>query len=101
MKKPEQKIPKPKKDVKVDNKVDELRNKKLKLANKFKDDVLKKYKDIVKAVVVFGSITRGDFHEKSDIDMLVIIDDIMARFTPEMKDAFDDKLHEIAKSISE
>jgi len=85
---------------KVDAKMEELRKKKLKLANKFKDEVLRIYKNYIKAVVVFGSVTRGDFHEKSDIDMLVIIDDVMARFTPEMKDAFDDKIYEIAKSIS-
>ncbi|MDI6721879.1 MAG: nucleotidyltransferase domain-containing protein, partial [Candidatus Aenigmarchaeota archaeon] len=52
-------------------------------------------------VVLFGSLTRQDFHEKSDIDMLVVIDDTTARFTPEMKDSFDDKLHSIAKGIAE
>jgi predicted nucleotidyltransferase/uncharacterized protein (UPF0332 family) len=86
---------------KVDKKAEELRNRKWKLAEQYKDEVLKKYKNMIKAVVLFGSLTRNDFHEKSDIDMLVVIDDVTARFTPEMKDSFDDKLHEIAKSISE
>src|SRR3989344_9105804 len=72
-----------------------------KLAEKFKEKVLEKNKDIVKSVVLFGSLTRNDFHEKSDIDMLVVIDDTMARFSPEMKDSFDDRLHQIAKSIAE
>lgn len=89
-----------KQDVKKDKKSEELKKKKLKLANRFKDEVLKRYKNVVKAVVLFGSLTRGDYHEKSDIDMLVVIDDVMSRFTPEMKDAFDDKLYDIAKSIS-
>lgn len=78
-----------------------LRKKQLALATKFKDEVLKQYKQYVKSVVIFGSITRGDFHEKSDIDMLVIIDDTVARFTPEMKESFDEKLHGIAKKLSE
>ncbi len=82
-------------------KFDALRKKQIKLAERYKDEVLKKYKDIVKAVVLFGSYVRGDYHEKSDIDMLVIVDDVTARFTPEMKDSFDDKLYQIAKSISE
>ncbi|MBI2579849.1 MAG: nucleotidyltransferase domain-containing protein [Candidatus Aenigmarchaeota archaeon] len=78
-----------------------FRQKQWKLAERFKDEVLQKYKNIVKAVVLFGSLTRDDFHEKSDIDMLVVIDDTSARFTPEMKDSFDDKLHFIAKGIAE
>ena len=77
------------------------RKKKLEIANKFKDEICKKYKDFVKAVVIFGSFTRGDFHEKSDIDLLVVIDDTIARFSPEMKENFDDNLHEIGKKISE
>jgi len=87
--------------AKPDKQMDAIRKQKMKLAEKFKDEVLKRYKNIVKAVVLFGSITRGDFHEKSDVDLLVVVDDVAARFTPDMKDAFDDKLHEIAKGISE
>ena len=51
--------------------------------------------------MIFGSFTRGDFHEKSDIDMLVVIDDTAARFSPEMKANFDDRLHAISKKISD
>jgi len=82
-------------------KLEALRKKQIKLAEKYKDEVLKKYKDIVKAVVLFGSYVRGDYHEKSDIDMLVVIDDVSARFTPEMKESFDEKLYQMAKGISE
>ena len=87
--------------AKTDPKQEAFRKKQLALANRFKEEVLKRYKDIVKAIVIFGSFTRQDFHEKSDIDMLVVIDDVTARFTPEMKDEFDDRLYDIAKKISE
>ena len=98
--KPQKKVAEPKlTDEK--KKMEAFRQKQWKLAEKFKDDVLQKYKNIVKAVVLCGSLTRNDFHEKSDIDMLVVIDDTTARFTPEMKDSFDDKLHVIAKGIAE
>ncbi len=80
---------------------EKLRKKQLDLANKFKDEVLKKYKNLVKSVVLFGSITRGDYHEKSDIDLLVVIDDTLARFTPEMKLRFDDDIYDIGKKLSE
>lgn len=92
---------KPKVDPKMAKKQEAFRKKQLALANRFKEEVLKKYGNIVKAIVLFGSLTRADFHEKSDIDMLVVIDDVTARFTPEMKDEFDDRLYDIAKSISE
>lgn len=80
---------------------EELRKKQLKIAEKFKEDVLKRYKNIIKCVVLFGSFVRQDFHDKSDIDMLVVIDDTLARFSPEMKERFDDELYGIAKKISE
>lgn len=30
----------------------------------------------VRAVVVFGSVARGDFHDASDVDVLVVADDL-------------------------
>ncbi len=80
---------------------EKLRKKQFAVANKYKDEVLRKYKNIVKSVVLFGSLVRGDFHEKSDIDILVIYDDTLARFTPEMKDRFDDDIYDMAKKLSE
>jgi len=100
-KKEKTKLEEKKIDEKEIKRIERLRRKKLKVAQEFCDAVLKKYKKIIKAVVVFGSLTRNDFTEKSDIDILVIIDDTLARFTPEMKEAFDFKLQDIARSISE
>ncbi len=68
-------------------------------AEKFKDAVLKKFDKIIKSVVVFGSVVRGEPREDSDIDILVIYDDVAAKFTPEMKASFDLQLQAIAKSI--
>ena len=82
-------------------KMEKFRKKQLSIANKFKDEVLGKYKDFVKAVVLFGSLTRNDFHQKSDIDLLVVIDDTTARFSPEMKMRFDDDIYDIGKRLSE
>ncbi|MFH0832924.1 MAG: nucleotidyltransferase domain-containing protein [Candidatus Aenigmatarchaeota archaeon] len=86
---------------KPDPKLEKARKKHLDIANKFKDEVLGKYKDFVKAVVIFGSIVRGDFHDKSDIDLLVVIDDTIARFTPEMKERFDEDIYNIGKKLSD
>lgn len=82
-----------------DDKREQIRKIKLKAAEQFKEEVLKKDSKLVKAVVLFGSLVRGDFSEKSDIDMLVIIDDVMARFTPEQKDQYDEMLRQLGKKI--
>ncbi len=79
---------------------EEIRKRKFELAQKYANEVVKKFKKIVKSVVLFGSVARGDVSEKSDIDILVIYDDTAARFTPELKQAFDLKLRSIAKKIS-
>ncbi|MFC2143193.1 nucleotidyltransferase domain-containing protein [Candidatus Aenigmatarchaeota archaeon] len=82
-------------------KYEKIKKMKWDLAEKYKEQVLTKYKKYIKAVILFGSLVRGDFHEKSDIDVLVIIDDTLTRFTPEMKYNFDDDIYFMAKKISE
>ncbi len=89
--KPERKKEKEKLQIQKEN---------LKLAQRFAKEVVKRFRKIVKSVVIFGSFARGDFTKKSDIDLLVIYDDVAAKFTPELKEAFDEKLQEIAKNIS-
>ena len=101
MDKPEKQQQQPQQPKKLDKKMEALRKKQLDIANTFKDEVLKKYKDFAKSVILFGSLVRGDFHEKSDIDLLVVIDDTVARFSPEMKDRFDDDIYNIGKRLSE
>jgi len=97
----EQENKKEKMSEKDKKKMEAFRKKQLAIAEKFKDEVLKKYKNFIKCVVLFGSLTRHDFHTKSDIDMLVVIDDTTARFSADMKERFDDELYDIAKNISE
>src|SRR3989338_6003229 len=86
---------------KLSEKKEKIRKAKLACAEKFKEEVLKKYSKIVKAVVLFGSVVRGDFTEKSDVDMLVVVDDVMARMTEAQKEQFDEDLREISKKIHE
>lgn len=82
--------------------LEKIRKEKLKFAERFKDEVLKKYgTKFIKAVVLFGSLVRGGFTEKSDVDMLVIIDDVAARLTEEQKARFDDEIQDLGKRISE
>ncbi|MBU3904605.1 MAG: nucleotidyltransferase domain-containing protein [Nanoarchaeota archaeon] len=47
----------------------------LKSTNVFKDKMLGMFKSYIKAVIMFGSITRGEQHGKSDVDVYMIFDD--------------------------
>ncbi len=47
----------------------------LKSSEKFKDKILELFKGYIKSIVIFGSITRGDYTGKSDVDIYIIFDD--------------------------
>jgi predicted nucleotidyltransferase/uncharacterized protein (UPF0332 family) len=73
----------------------------IKIVKKFADKALKKYGKMVKAIVMMGSVARGEFKPKSDIDVFVILDDTTHKFTPRELDKIDFELDKIAKSIPE
>jgi uncharacterized protein (UPF0332 family)/predicted nucleotidyltransferase len=47
----------------------------LKSSNKFKEKLLGLFKGYIKSIIVWGSISRGDFTGKSDVDIYIIFDD--------------------------
>jgi len=70
-------------------------------ANKFKDKLLEMFKAYVKAVIVWGSITRGDFTGKSDVDIYVLFDDTkmpLKKFD-DIRDRIDRDIANVARSI--
>lgn len=48
----------------------------VKLAQEFSDSLHKELQDFLKAVVLFGSTIRGDNTKESDIDVMIILNDI-------------------------
>lgn len=44
----------------------------------FRKKALEKFGDYIKAIVVWGSVTRGDYTGKSDVDIYIIFDDTKA-----------------------
>ena len=43
--------------------------------DELRETILAQYQDAVQRVVLFGSKARGDWHEESDVDVLVIVRD--------------------------
>lgn len=45
-----------------------------KIAKEFAEEVKNSLGDLVKDVILFGSVARGDYREESDIDVLIVVD---------------------------
>ena len=60
----------------------------LTIVRKFAKEMYKEFGGFIKAVVVFGSAARGERKEKGDIDVMVVVDDISIKMTPEVVEAY-------------
>jgi predicted nucleotidyltransferase/uncharacterized protein (UPF0332 family) len=77
------------------------KEKRLQEAKEFAKRVLEKYGNLVKSIVLMGSVVRGEFKPESDIDIIVILDDTIEELSGDKLEAIDDDLEKIAKSISD
>jgi predicted nucleotidyltransferase/uncharacterized protein (UPF0332 family) len=77
------------------------KEKRLQEAKEFAKKVLEKYDNLVKSIVLMGSVVRGEFKPESDIDVIVILDDTIEELSGDKLEAIDDDLEKIAKSISD
>ena len=51
----------------------------------FSNQIIKRYGDLIKSILIFGSAVRGDIKETSDIDVLVLIDDTAQKATESLE----------------
>ncbi len=58
--------------------------KEITLVYDFSLKVVKEFGSLIKSIAVFGSFARGNINEKSDIDIMVILDDASVELTPEI-----------------
>ncbi|MEM7826571.1 MAG: nucleotidyltransferase domain-containing protein [Candidatus Aenigmatarchaeota archaeon] len=79
---------------------EDTKEKRMEDVKKFTEEVLKKYGNYVKCIVMMGSVAREEFKPKSDIDVFVVIDDTSFQITEEERDKIDEELEKIAESIS-
>ena len=57
-------------------------------AHRFANEIYKEMGALIRAVVIFGSAARKDTTQKSDIDVLVILDDLTISLSPEVVEAY-------------
>ncbi|MCK4730083.1 MAG: nucleotidyltransferase domain-containing protein [Candidatus Aenigmarchaeota archaeon] len=92
-------ISKPKKKELTEKQKEKIKKEVFEKAEEFKKQCLKKYKDMVKTIFVFGSYLRKDFTEESDLDVLILLDDTKMRITDEFKESVADNLFKTAKKL--
>tara|TARA_Y100000310_G_scaffold240171_1_gene244006 strand:- start:406 stop:1221 length:816 start_codon:yes stop_codon:yes gene_type:complete len=71
--------------------ISKYRQVELKIATAFSNDVLKELKDYIKAIVLFGSTTKSAkpiVAGEHDIDILIIVDDLSIKISPEFVEAY-------------
>ena len=73
----------------------------LKSTKEFKIAILKKFGDYIKSIIVWGSITRGDYTGKSDVDIYIIFDDTKASIKDfnKIRERIDKDIYKIAHDI--
>ncbi len=92
-------VSKPKKKELTEKQKEKIKKEVFEKAEEFKKQCLKKYKEMVKTIFVFGSYLRKDFTEESDLDILILLDDTKMRVTDEFKESVADNLFKTAKKL--
>lgn len=73
----------------------------IRVATEFAKRVYKELPKLVKAIVVFGSTARAASTKKSDVDILIIIDDVHIILTPELLEAYKVIVDRIMMEVSQ
>lgn len=68
---------------------------------KFKKEALSEYEDLIKSIVVCGSVVRDDFSSESDVDVFVFVDDTSKDFKEGIRKKMKSKLKEIAEDCGD
>jgi len=68
--------------------LDKYPNQDLNLVKAFSRKLQTEFGDFLKGIVLFGSSARKDISERSDIDVLVVVDDLSIRMTREVIEAY-------------
>ncbi len=71
------------------------------LAKELADALQKEMKELLKAVVVFGSVARGDAKKGSDIDVLIILNDLTIVLSQEVVTSLRVLIETVAGKISQ
>ncbi|MGV8150155.1 MAG: nucleotidyltransferase domain-containing protein [Candidatus Woesearchaeota archaeon] len=70
------------------------------IALEFSKEAKKEFKDLIRAIVLFGSVARKTNNKTGDIDILIIIDDVRIEMGPEIVQTYRIILEKLVAKIS-
>jgi len=73
----------------VDPNLSKYHEENVKLAREYSKQVFKEFGGFVKAIVLFGSLSKNTLSPGSDIDLLTVVDDTAVEITKEVLDAYE------------
>ena len=73
----------------------------IRIATEFAKRVYKELPKLIKAIVVFGSAARSETVKNSDVDILIVIDDVHIILTPEMLETYKIIVDKIMVGVSQ
>jgi predicted nucleotidyltransferase/uncharacterized protein (UPF0332 family) len=77
------------------------KKKKAQLIKEFSKKILEKHGPHIKCIIAWGSLVRGEFHSKSDIDLVIVVDDTRGDLNEEAREEMDDFIRKTAKETDE
>lgn len=60
----------------------------LRIAREFSKELILEMKDLVKSIVLFGSNLNDTLNKDSDIDLMIVLDNVSVYVTPELREAY-------------
>jgi len=70
------------------------------IAHRFSNDIYKEMGSLIRATIIFGSSARKTTTAKSDVDVLVILDDLTINLSPEVVNAYRVIVNKIIVKVS-
>lgn len=60
----------------------------LRIVRAFSKELIVEMKDLIKSIVLFGSNTKNTQNKDSDIDLMIVLDNVSVFVTPELREAY-------------
>lgn len=72
----------------------------LKLAREFSKGILQELKELVRSIVIFGSNTNSTLTKTSDIDLMIVLDNVSVYVSPELRESYHIIVNKLVENIS-
>lgn len=73
----------------------------LKLAREFSKELLHELKELVRSIVIFGSNTNSTLTKTSDIDLMIVLDNVSVYVSPELRESYHIIVNKLISEISD